>query len=87
MDTSRIGIVGWFLGGYYAPRAAAFESRFALCVAWGANPVDQRMPEPGSMGQEHADLAVLDPLVCRLAEEHRQHQEVVNLGPATPRVA
>ena len=33
----RIGIVGWSLGGYYAPRAAAFEKRFALCVAWGAN--------------------------------------------------
>jgi len=37
VDTSRIGIVGWSLGGYYAPRAAAFEKRFALCVAWGAN--------------------------------------------------
>jgi fermentation-respiration switch protein FrsA (DUF1100 family) len=24
------------LGGYYAPRAAAFEKRFACCVAWGA---------------------------------------------------
>ena len=37
VDRSRIGIVGWSLGGYYAPRAAAFEKRFALCVAWGAN--------------------------------------------------
>ena len=33
----RIGVIGWSLGGYYAPRAAAFEKRFALCVAWGAN--------------------------------------------------
>ena len=33
----RIGVVGWSLGGYYAPRAAAFEKRLALCVAWGAN--------------------------------------------------
>ena len=24
------------LGGYYAPRAAAFEKRFKCCVAWGA---------------------------------------------------
>lgn len=23
--------------GYYAPRAVAYEKRFALCVAWGAN--------------------------------------------------
>ena len=37
VDASRIGIVGWSLGGYYSPRAAAFEKRFALCVAWGAN--------------------------------------------------
>jgi pimeloyl-ACP methyl ester carboxylesterase len=37
VDGSRIGIVGWSLGGYYAPRAAAFEKRFALVVAWGAN--------------------------------------------------
>ena len=37
VDGDRIGIVGWSLGGYYAPRAAAFEKRFALCVAWGAN--------------------------------------------------
>ncbi|MEJ3746514.1 alpha/beta fold hydrolase [Actinomycetes bacterium KLBMP 9797] len=34
---ARIGLVGWSLGGYYAPRAAAFEKRLALCVAWGAN--------------------------------------------------
>lgn len=37
VDPARIGIMGWSLGGYYAPRAAAFEPRFALCVSWGAN--------------------------------------------------
>ncbi|GIM92164.1 alpha/beta hydrolase family protein [Paractinoplanes toevensis] len=37
VDAARIGLVGWSLGGYYAPRAAAFEKRLALCVAWGAN--------------------------------------------------
>jgi dipeptidyl aminopeptidase/acylaminoacyl peptidase len=37
VDPARIGITGWSLGGYYAPRAAAFEKRFALVVAWGAN--------------------------------------------------
>jgi dienelactone hydrolase len=37
VDPKRIGMMGWSLGGYYAPRAAAYESRFALCVAWGAN--------------------------------------------------
>lgn len=37
VDPARIGLVGWSLGGYYAPRAAAFEKRLALAVAWGAN--------------------------------------------------
>jgi pimeloyl-ACP methyl ester carboxylesterase len=37
VDATRIGIVGISLGGYYAPRAVAFESRFALGVCWGAN--------------------------------------------------
>jgi dienelactone hydrolase len=37
VDPARIGLVGWSLGGYFAPRAAAFEKRLALCVAWGAN--------------------------------------------------
>jgi dienelactone hydrolase len=37
VDAARVGMMGWSLGGYYAPRAAAFEKRFKLCVAWGAN--------------------------------------------------
>jgi dienelactone hydrolase len=37
IDPNRVGIVGWSLGGYYAPRAAAFEKRLRLAVAWGAN--------------------------------------------------
>lgn len=37
VDPARIGLTGWSLGGYYAPRAAAFEERLALVVAWGAN--------------------------------------------------
>src|SRR5437899_2667962 len=36
IDASRIGVMAISLGGYYAPRAAAFEQRFACCIAWGA---------------------------------------------------
>ena len=36
VDPGRIGIMALSLGGYYAPRAAAFEKRFKCCVAWGA---------------------------------------------------
>jgi dipeptidyl aminopeptidase/acylaminoacyl peptidase len=28
--------MGVSLGGYYAPRAAAFEKRFKACICWGA---------------------------------------------------
>jgi dienelactone hydrolase len=36
VDASRIGIMAVSLGGYYAPRSAALDPRFACCVAWGA---------------------------------------------------
>jgi dipeptidyl aminopeptidase/acylaminoacyl peptidase len=36
VDPKRIGIVAISLGGYYAPRCAALEPRFAACIAWGA---------------------------------------------------
>ncbi len=36
VDLARIGVVAMSLGGYYAPRAAAFEKRLSACVAWGA---------------------------------------------------
>ena len=36
IDPDRIGLLGISLGGYYAPRGAAFEKRIAACVAWGA---------------------------------------------------
>ncbi|MEM6682520.1 MAG: prolyl oligopeptidase family serine peptidase, partial [Pseudomonadota bacterium] len=34
IDAGRIAIVGQSLGGYYAPRAAAMDDRFAACIAW-----------------------------------------------------
>lgn len=37
VDSKRIGLHGVSLGGYYAPRAVAFEPRFALGAVWGAN--------------------------------------------------
>lgn len=36
VNADRIGIMALSLGGYYAPRAAAFEKRLKCCVAWGA---------------------------------------------------
>jgi dienelactone hydrolase len=36
IDPRRIGVIAISLGGYYAPRAASLEPRFACCVSWGA---------------------------------------------------
>lgn len=36
VDANRVGIMALSLGGYYAPRVAAFEKRIQCAVAWGA---------------------------------------------------
>jgi dienelactone hydrolase len=36
-DPKRIGMTGISLGGHFAPRAVAFEPRFAAGAVWGAN--------------------------------------------------
>ena len=43
LDTARIGLWGVSLGGYYAPRAAAFEKRIKACIALGG-PFDWAAP-------------------------------------------
>ncbi|WP_437883923.1 alpha/beta hydrolase family protein [Pseudomonas sp. LRF_L74] len=37
VDAKRIAALGVSLGGYYCPRAVAFEPRFACGAVWGAN--------------------------------------------------
>ena len=37
VDPKAIGMTGISLGGHYAPRAVAYEPRFASGAAWGAN--------------------------------------------------
>jgi len=37
VDPTRIGMTGISLGGHFAPRAVAFEPRFASGAVWGAN--------------------------------------------------
>lgn len=37
VDPKRIGMTGISLGGHYAPRAVAYEPRFASGACWGAN--------------------------------------------------
>lgn len=37
VDVSRLGVMALSMGGYYAPRCAAFEKRFKACVSWGGH--------------------------------------------------
>jgi dipeptidyl aminopeptidase/acylaminoacyl peptidase len=37
VDPKRVAIAGVSMGGYLAPRACAFERRYAACVAWGGH--------------------------------------------------
>lgn len=36
VDLSRIAVVAWSLGGYYAPRIVTAEHRYAACITYGA---------------------------------------------------
>lgn len=58
VDAKRIGLKGVSLGGYYCPRAVAFEPRFACGVVWGANHdwrdvQRKRMAREGSLPVPH----------------------------------
>lgn len=69
VDPSRVGILGSSLGGYYAPRAAAYEPRVKACISvsgsfrWGSRG-KQMMPVTreayvnylGAANDEEADL-------------------------------
>ena len=51
VDRARIGIQGVSLGGYYAPRAAAFEKRLAGCVVtWSLLRRDRGYPTTCARG-------------------------------------
>ena len=58
VDKSRIGMTGISLGGHFAPRAVAYEPRFASGAAWGANHnwrevQDKRMAREGENPVPH----------------------------------
>src|SRR5262245_19397572 len=36
VDPARVAVMGYSFGGYQAPRVAAFDKRYAACVAFGA---------------------------------------------------
>jgi dipeptidyl aminopeptidase/acylaminoacyl peptidase len=69
LDTARIGLWGVSLGGYYAPRATAFETRVKACVA---------LSGPYNMG-DHWDTM---PALTREALRVRSHARTSEEGRA-----
>ncbi|MBC2668838.1 alpha/beta hydrolase family protein [Novosphingobium piscinae] len=58
VDPARIGMTGISLGGHFAPRAVAYEPRFASGAVWGANHnwrevQDKRMAREGENPVPH----------------------------------
>ncbi len=60
--TDRIGLAGISMGGYFAPRAAAFEPRIKACAAWGAFYDAAALVDRGAGGDVAAAPSVPDPM-------------------------
>ncbi len=84
LDTARVGLWGVSLGGYYAPRAAAFEPRITACVA---------LSGPYDMGAHWDSLPELTREALRVrshartAEEGRANALTLSLAGVAERIA
>jgi 2,6-dihydroxypseudooxynicotine hydrolase len=84
LDTARVGLWGVSLGGYYAPRAAAFEPRIMACVA---------LSGPYDMGPHWDSLPELTREALRVrshartAEEGRANASTLSLAGVAERIA
>src|SRR5262245_53159707 len=76
LDARRIGLWGVSLGGYYAPRAAAFDERIKACIALGG---------PFDWGEGWEDLPALTRDAfrvrshCATPEQARRHAATLSL--------
>jgi dienelactone hydrolase len=70
VDPERIALLGMSMGGYLAPRAAAFEHRIAACVAYdGVLNFAAVLPEPQEPELDSTQrVAALDNLVAHRAQ-------------------
>ena len=77
VDSGRVGACGVSLGGYYAPRASAFEKRIKACIG---------LSGPYSLGENWERLPELSREVFRVRshvstiDEARRHSETLSLG-------
>ena len=76
-DDKRIGVMALSLGGYYAPRAASLEPRYACCIAWGA-----QWDYHAIWKKRLEDLAARKVLALSVPPEHLQWVLGVDSEPA-----
>lgn len=83
IDPDRIGVFGISLGGYYAPRAAAFDERIKACIAL-SGPYDLAEAWP-SMGPLHKEaIRIRSHLATE--EEARRHAASLTLKGVAERL-
>ena len=86
VDPDRIALLGMSMGGYLAPRAAAFEHRIAACIAYdGILNFAAALPEPQLDATQR--VAALDNLIAHRAQAPTQLRWAVSNGLWTMGVA
>jgi dienelactone hydrolase len=83
IDPKRLGVFGISLGGYYAPRAAAFDPRIRACVSL-SGPYDLAEAWP-NLGPAHREaLRIRSHLATE--EQMREHARTLTLRDAAARI-
>jgi alpha-beta hydrolase superfamily lysophospholipase len=83
LDAARVGLWGVSLGGYYAPRAAAFESRVRACIAL-SGPFDFLDAWPGLPELTREAFRVRSH--CATAEEAKRNAATLSLKGIAARI-
>lgn len=83
IDGKRIGLAGVSLGGYYAPRAAAYEKRIGACMALGG-PFDWGECWDGLPDLTREAFRVRSH--CATMEDARRHGRTLTLKDAASRI-
>jgi len=70
VDPDRLALIGMSMGGYLAPRAAAFEHRLAACIAYdGVMSMADAMPKTASSDDDStARAAEMDTLIAHRSQ-------------------
>jgi 2,6-dihydroxypseudooxynicotine hydrolase len=84
LDAARIGLWGVSLGGYYAPRAAAFEKRVKACIAL-AGPYDWAEAWEGLPELTKDAFRVRSH--CKTMEEAKRHAATLSLKGVAERIS